>query len=151
MGMEALHRFRLAGGKLKFEESSPRIAQGPAPHGAQISLDSKSVCLPCGGGNYGTQYGVYIYPVNSFKKTICTVQPGAYPRMVGFDPSGGWIFAQGHGSPLFIFSTAGVQKKSYKFDADAGAAVRQYLVHPAGNRLFMLTEKHLYAIDVPPR
>jgi hypothetical protein len=147
-GLEQLHRFRLAEGQLRFEESSPRIIQGPCG-GIQVSSDSRLVCIPSGGGNYGAKpaYSTIVYPVTTFQKIEFTLPQGAYPRAVAFDTAGAHIYAQSFQHALIVFDAAGVKKKEYSL-ARSGE-VRQYLVHPEGNKLLLLTEGALRYVEVP--
>jgi DNA-binding beta-propeller fold protein YncE len=151
-GLENMFRFQNVNGKFRAEEASPRIAQGAVAAGIQVSPDSKLVCLPCGGGNYGARpsYSTFVYDMKTFKKAEFTLEQGAYPQAVGFDPAGGYIYAQNHDHPLIVYSYTGIKKKEYKLGRDA-VSVRQYLPHPEGNKLLMLTADKIFSIEVPPK
>jgi hypothetical protein len=152
---EQMLRFGIANGALKFEEESQRIAQGQIVAGIQVSPDSKYVCYPAGGGNYSglkghpdvKPYSTYVYPVDNVNKPAFTLEQGAYPGVVGFDPEGKRIYAQNFEHPLQVFSATGVKKKEYNFGN--AKDVRQYLVHPGGNRLLLLTDMDLSWIELP--
>jgi hypothetical protein len=146
-GVEALHRYKLTQGRLKFEESSPRIAQGRVVAGIQVSPDSKYVCLPSGGGNYGVNYGTYIYPVANLQKAEFTLEQGAYPEAVGFDAAAGQVYSQNFNNNLIVFSDTGLKEKEYK--VPPGGDVRQYLVHPKGYKLLLLASEKLVSIELP--
>lgn len=156
-GIEQLHRFKIDKGTLKFEESSQRIAQGRISAGIQVSADSKYVCLPCGGGNYGdlkdhpkaAAYSTYVYPVKNINKPAFTLEQGAYPSAVGFDPAGKLVYSQNHEYPLITFGETGIKKKEYKMDQ--GRDVLQYLVHPDGRKLLLLSDKNLSWIELPEK
>ncbi len=148
-GYEQITRFVLARGKWKFEESSPRIAQGPTRGGIIVSPDSKFVCLPSGGGNYGAGYATHVYPINSFQKRQCTLETGPYPAAVGFDPAGGYIYGQNARNSLILFGPTGVKKKEYKL-GPGGLDVSQYLVHPAGNKVLIVMKDYVYYAETTP-
>jgi predicted Zn finger-like uncharacterized protein len=146
-GIEQLHRYRIDGPTLTYEESSPRIAQGRTEN-IQISPDSAYVCLPSGGGNYdaGNSYSTFIYSVDNITKAALTINQGAYPLCVGFEPRGGAIFSQNHDKQLLVFNKTGIKLKEYNVGQ---GEVRQYLVHPQGQRLIILVDKKLYYVEVP--
>jgi len=138
-GIEQLHRFRIEGQNLVYEQSSPRIAQNGQC--IELSPDSKYVCLPSGGGNYGASpsYSTFIYSVKNIETAALTIPGGAYPRAMGFDPKRGTIYAQNHGSSLIIFTDKGIKQKEY---AIPGAGeVRQILSHPDGGKVLLLTNQ----------
>ena len=144
VGLECMYRYRVRGPKLTFEEVSPRIAQGRWQD-ICVSPDSKYVCFPSGGGNYGVNYGTYIYPVENIQAAALTIQTGAYPQVFGFDPKGGYLYGQGE-KQLMIFDAEGVKRKEAQMDSPG---VRQFLVHPRGRRLLLLTDTKLFYVEVP--
>ena len=155
-GIEQLHRFRIVNGNLEFEESSPRIAQGAIRAGIQVSPDSKYVCLPTGGGNYkvgGTHpeikpYSTYIYPTDNLKMPVCVIHQGAFPQAVGFDPVVGKLYSQNVSVALMVFGGTGIKQADYKLPIPGGS-VRQFLVHPQGNRLLLLANDTLLWVELP--
>jgi S1-C subfamily serine protease len=155
-GMEQLCRLRITGTRLKFEEAGQRIAQGRVVN-IQVSADSAFVCLPCGGGNYnqlglkdhpevGT-YSTYVYPVTNLNKPAFTLAQGPYPMAVGFDPKAGLVYGQNLDHQLIVFGGAGVKLKEYQLNN--GREVRQFLVHPAGRKLLVLTDAKLSYVELP--
>src|SRR5262249_38297744 len=101
-GLEALHRFKIQGNTLRFDESSARIAtNGQA---IEVSPDSKWVSLPAGGGN-GPGYSTFVYSVTNLSSAALTIEGGAYPRAMGFDPKAGYVYTQNHSNQLIIFTT----------------------------------------------
>jgi hypothetical protein len=146
-GHGTIVRYGIVQGKLKYQETSPHLEGGALGAGIQVSPDSKYVCLPNGAGNGGASYSTYVYPVANVKRPECTLESGPYPQAVGFDPAGGWVYAQGNGKSLILFTFTGIKKKEYKI-GDAHN-LRQYLAHPKGNQLLMLTDQQLWAVDVP--
>jgi DNA-binding beta-propeller fold protein YncE len=146
-GIEELKRFRIDGTNLLLEESSARIAQNG--QGIDVSPDSKYVCLPSGGGNYGAgSYSTFIYRVNDLARPQISLASGAYPRAVGFDPKGGYVYAQNHQHQLIIFNPAGIKLKEQKLGQSSD--VKQFLVHPEGRKLLVLTDDKLYSVQVKP-
>jgi hypothetical protein len=147
-GLEAMCRFKLVDGKLRYEEVSPRIAHGHVAIGVQVSPDSKLVCLPSRNGNYVSKgYGVYLYPVTTFQKAELLLDPGPHPAAVAFDPVAGSIYASGAGGPFTVFTPTGIPKKSYKVP---GNEPRQYLVHPGGSKVLLFIDNKLLLVEVPP-
>jgi hypothetical protein len=143
-GLEALHRFRIKGQLLIYEQSSPRIAQNG--QAIEVSPDSKLVCLPSGGGNYGANlYSTFIYAVNNLAAPVVVIESGPYPRALGFAPKQKRIYAQNATHQLILFTYKGIKEKEY---ALPGAdEVRQILPHPAGDKVLLLTRSRLYWIE----
>jgi len=82
------------------------------------------------------------------------------PQAVGFDPKGKYVYAQTGDHDLAVFTSDGTKQKEYLLDSQAGRteqpyscfpaqSVQQYLVHPDGNQLVMLTQFAVYAIELP--
>jgi S1-C subfamily serine protease len=145
-GLEQLHRFRIDGPELTYEQSSERIAQNG--QAVEVSADGKYVCLPSGGGNYGTArpYATYIYAAQDIHTPVATIQSGAYPRAVGFDSQHGYVYAQNHGSQLMRFTDKGAKEKEYVIPG--GGDVKQILPHAQAAKLLLLTDKHLYLVGL---
>jgi hypothetical protein len=144
-GIEQLHRFKIDGTNLTYEESSARIAQNG--QAIEVSPDSKWVALPSGGGNYGPRpYSTFIYSVTNLSGPALTVQGGAYPRALGFDPILGLVYAQNSGNPLIIFTAKGLKLKEVPLRGTGD--VRQFVTHPAGGRLLLLTANKLFYVMV---
>jgi S1-C subfamily serine protease len=143
-GLETICRFTVNGATLRFNEESPRLIQGRF-EGLCISPDGQLVCAPSGGGNYNVDgerrgnYQTYVYKTNSLKHSVVTLEQGAYPTAVGFDKSG-MFYAQNHDHQLIVFDAAGIKLKEHKLTANRGGMVKQYLVHPEGRKLLILTE-----------
>jgi hypothetical protein len=140
-----LHRFRVDGPKLVYEESSPAIVSG-RDSDLCLSPDGKLVCLPSGGGNQAffafnhpplDPYGTYIYPVTNLQRPEFTIQQRVYPHIIAFDPAGKLIYAQQSTSRVGVFRPSGVKIKDLDFGGQTGDA-RQTLVHPRGRKLLML-------------
>ncbi|OWK43875.1 hypothetical protein FRUB_03474 [Fimbriiglobus ruber] len=174
--LEVMFRFSFKNGTLHYEDHTPRMGRGASvaldsragyaqkmgplySAGITFSPDSKLVCMPNVSGNvHEKMFTTVVYPINTFNKHQCTLDQGPYPQAVGFDLNGGRIFTQNYGHELLVFSLAGVKKKEYRFDLKpeaipghekAAGSVWQYLVHPDGNKIVMLTSDTGYYVDVP--
>ena len=142
------------GGALKFEEAGPVIASGRRGSGLMVSPDSQWVCLPTGGGNITglpmhpavKNYPTFIYPVKNLKKPDFALELGGYPEIVGFDPAAKLVYAQNADFPLIVCTTGGVKQKEYRLKNVRDP--RQYLAHPDGRKLLMLTASQLYWIEL---
>jgi S1-C subfamily serine protease len=144
-GIEQLHRFKIKGTTLTYEESSERIAQNG--QAIEVSPDSKWVSLPSGGGNYGAgPYGTFIYSVTNLSSPPLTIRGGAYPRAMGFDPKLGYVYTQNFTNQLILFTSKGVKLK--EFPLRGAGDVRQFVPHPAGGSLLLLTDKKLFHVVV---
>jgi S1-C subfamily serine protease len=141
-GLEQMHRFRIDGTTLAFEESSGRIAQNG--QAVEVSPDSKWVALPSGGGNYGTQepYSTFIYSVTRLSDPVMTIHSGAYPRAMGFDSKRGYVFANGNGNQLIIYTLKGLKLKELSLNG-AGDA-KQFVASPVCGSLLLSTDQKLF-------
>jgi predicted Zn finger-like uncharacterized protein len=143
-GIEQLKRWRIQDSELVFEDATERIAQNG--QSISVSPDSKYVCLPSGGGNYGTGYATYVYPVANLQRREFTINSGAYPRTVGFDPKAGLVYAQGD-KTFMVFTTTGIKQKEVDLTS-RGDEPRQFLAHPDGHKLFVLTGSKMYWVQL---
>ena len=142
-GLEQLHRFRIEKDTLTFEQSSERIAQNGQC--IEVSLDSKWVSLPSGGGNYGAgAYGTFVYSVDNLATAAVTVAGGAYPRAMGFDPKLNYVYAMNHDHQIVIFTMKSLKLKEYAIPR--GGESKQILAHPDGNGVLLLTSSKLYHV-----
>jgi hypothetical protein len=155
-GIEQLFRFRIDAKTqaLAIDESSQRIAQGRIEE-ICVSPDSLYVCLPSGGGNPRglnnhpevRAYSTYVYPVTRINEPAFVLEQGAYPTAVGFDPKGGLVYGQNRSHQLILFTPTGVKQREYTFGQ--ARRVRQFLVHPEGRKLLLLTEDKLFLVELP--
>lgn len=144
-GLEQMNRFGIKGGKVRFEQSSPRIAQGRVDIGVQISVDSKFVTLPCYAGNYGAgKYGnIFVYPVENIERADVTLVFGGPSAMaITADPASGDFYAD----DLKLFDKEGSLKKDYKL---AAGQMQQLLVHPAGKRFLLMGRDKFLLVEAP--
>jgi hypothetical protein len=151
-GDNAMHRYRIDGAALVFEESSQRLCQGG--ESICISPDSQFVCLPTGGGQRGLKghpevkpYSTFVYPVTSINKPAYFLESGAYPRAVGFDTKAGLVYGQNHRYQLILFSPTGIKLKEYAFPGTRD--VTEIVVHPEGRKLLLLTDNTILYIELP--
>lgn len=158
-GMEQLVRYRIDGTKVSVVDRTERIAQNG--QSVCVSPDGAFVCLPSGGGNYNLMiagigvlnYGTYVFRTNDLKVPAFSLASGAYPRLVGFDPRAGLAYAQNHDSTLIVFTTKGVKQQEYRLGLSREDPM-QFLAHPEGKKLFVLTPGTLYwcelGVATPP-
>jgi hypothetical protein len=109
-----------------------------------------------------------IYSVDALNKPHCVLEQGEFargelsvtPQAVGLDPKGRYFYSQTGDHDLAIFASDGTKQKQYLLDSQAGRtelpyscfpaqSVQQYLVHPSGNQLVMLTQFAVYAVELP--
>jgi hypothetical protein len=146
-GLEQMHRFNIRDDKARFEQSSPRIAQGRVDVGIQVSPDSKFVTLPSYAGNYGAgRYGnLFVYPVQNIERPEVTLEfEGPSAMAVSADPASGKFYAGG----LLVFDKDGKREKEYKLDA---GEVKQMLVHPRGGKLLLLGTDKFLLVELPAK
>jgi hypothetical protein len=146
-GFEQMHRFGITDGKAKFEQSSPRIAQGRVDIGIQVSSDSRFVTLPSYAGNYGAgRYGnIFIYPTENIERAEATLEFGGPSGMaISADPVSGKFYAQG----LLVFDKEGKREKEYQLGA---GDIKQMLVHPQGGKLLLLGAGKFLLVELPPK
>ena len=62
----AIHRFRLEGEDLVYEQSSKDLVSGHTTHFA-LSVDSKWVAIPTGGGN-SSGYNIFVFDASDFQQ-----------------------------------------------------------------------------------
>jgi S1-C subfamily serine protease len=154
VSFECLHRFRINGFDLVYEEMGPRI--GSNPQRIDVSSDSTYCCLPSGGGNSAVRdhpkidkgYGTYVYKVANLQMPIVNLSSGAYPRVVGFDKAGGKLYAQDFEHQLMTFTPTGLKEKEYLL-TKRGDEPRQFLIHSTGKKLLVLTKDNLLWVEFP--
>jgi DNA-binding beta-propeller fold protein YncE len=140
-------------GAIKFEEAGPAVASGRRGSGLMVSGDGEWVALPTGGGNITglplhppvKNYPTFVYPVKNLKKPDFALELGGYPEIVGFDPVAKLVYAQNADSPLIVCTTTGAVQKQHRLKNVR--APRQYLVHPAGRKMLLLSESQLAWIE----
>jgi hypothetical protein len=150
-----LHRFRIEGDKVTWEQTGPAIGQG-AEHDLCLSPDGKYVCLPSGGGNGGflllnhpaiKPYCTYVYRVTELNGPAFVVEQGIYPTVVAFDPPARRIYANTDDNHLLLFGERGGKREALTFWHERGEG-KQTLVHPEGQKLLLLGTSLSY-VEVP--
>jgi hypothetical protein len=125
-------------------------SMGSNPKSIQVSPDGRYVCLPCAGGNTGAgSYGTFVYDVNDLRAPAFTVPQGAYPHVMGFDPTAGLVYAHDFDTQLEVFDLRGRKLQEHVL-SERSDEPRQFLAHPGGRRLLVLTGKKLVDVKLPP-
>jgi WD40 repeat protein len=153
-GVDQLFRIRIDGQDLTEEQSTERLAQ--KGQGIHVSPDGRYVCLPSQNGNQpvpagpgATALATHIFSVDDLKKPAWTIVSGPYPRAVGFDPRGGFFFAQNAQSPLLLYDYAtGVRRKVIRASGPDRLEPLQFLAHSDGGKLLIRTDKAVVFADL---
>lgn len=153
-----LHRFRIEGKELRYEESSQRLIEVAGTNGQIcISPDSKYVCLPNSAGNSRTLkglpkinlYGLYVFPVADINKPAFVIDDAAGQSCaVGFDSKAGLIYGHDLSHALVVFDAHGKRIKEYRLNVPDSISVSQYLVHPQGRSLLIFNQFNLYYVEL---
>ncbi len=141
-----LQRIRIDETNLTLETATDAIALNSY---IEVSADSRWVCLYSEkGGEVADEYVAYVYSISELQKPAYTIRSEARPRTVGFDPKTGRIYT---GRQLLTIHAAnGLTEKEYILAKEA-ALISYIVVHPAGNKMLVQTEKKLFLVelDVP--
>ena len=145
-----LMRLKIKGDDVIFDAGSPVQGGEPAAGGRQRRL--AYVAVLAGGGNYiegmpHNNYATYVFGVQNLDKPVTVIESGAYPQALGFDAVARSIYAQNHEKSLIVFSV-GLKGKEYDV-TERGGDVHKFVVHPAGKRLFVLSERQLCWVELP--
>lgn len=150
-GFECLHRFKVSGNDLIYEEMGPRI--GSNVQRIFVDPSSQYVAMPAGGGNErpsghpeAGSYVTYVYKVSDLGRPVITLAGGAYPGCIGLDKASKNVYLENHDYQLIIFTAKGKKVGEYVLTKDSND-VRQILVHPTGGKLFVLTESALLHVE----
>jgi hypothetical protein len=147
-GSGQIHRYALADGKLRYEESSPGAIQGRQDSGVTVSPDSQLVCYPSyvgGGAQPHKNYTLSVFRVEDLKKPAFVLDPGG--TAVGFDPPGGYIYTQN----LRLFEIGGKFLKEYQLGGGPPMVtiMGQILPHPAGGKFLIIGDNKVLSVTVP--
>ena len=152
-GFECLHRFKVSGTDLIYEEMGPRI--GSNVQSIFVDPESLYVAMPSGGGNGVPEghpetgsYVTYVYRVSDLSRPVIALAGGAYPRCIALDKASKNVYLNNFDDQLMIFTPKGLKQQGYILADDSGE-VRQFLVHPAGGKLLVLTESVLMSVEIP--
>ncbi len=144
-----LHRFKIKGDELIYEEMGPSI--GNSGGRIEVSSDSNYISLINGGGNSRIagypqmSYGIYIFQVSDLQAPVLSVIPGAYPRALAFDPGHNRLYSSNFEKNLLRFDNKGNIIREYKLDK-RGNETKQILAHPHENMLALRTKKHVFLV-----
>jgi hypothetical protein len=147
VGFECLHRFRILGQELVYEEMGPRI--GGNSGRIEMSDAGNYVALPCGGGNSAfdgqsaKSYSTFVFAAGNLQKTVVVVESGHYPRCLAFDEVQKCIWSMNYDNNLIRFSATGEKLKSYQISS-RGQETDQILVQPKGKGLLVSIAKKLH-------
>ena len=72
------------------------------------------------------------------------IAPGPYPRALRFDLKAGYVLAQNNAKPLIPYGS-----KRQEYDLAAGRETRQFLVHPAGGKVIVVTAAAVALVEYP--
>jgi hypothetical protein len=145
-GIEQIYRYKVDGSKVTFEDTGPRIIQGRF---LDICVGEDFVAAPSGGGNYGANYSTFVYAPSNLKTPAVTLASGPYPMAVGFDKAADLFYAQNADKQLIIFDKDANKLKEYSLTPGRAIEVRQFLVHPEGRKLLVLTKNDLFSVEIP--
>lgn len=148
IGFECLHRMKIQGHNLIYEEMGARFGKGRI----EISPDSKYVAMPTGGGNRSIvespkleSYGTYVFRINDLQKPIAAVNSGSYPRALAYDKKRRMLYAQNYEHQLITCNVDGTLIKKYQLTR-RGDSVKQFLTDPKGRFLLMMCDKNLLRV-----
>jgi hypothetical protein len=146
----SLHRLRLQGGTLLYEEVGPPLAGGAR---IELSQESKWVAAVRQGGNNTlgetprpSSPVTYVFPVDDLQKPALTLLVSHDLQALGVDPATGtWIIA----SPLRVLIEIGPDgTKGREFPgSEAWGAPLQILFSPKGGSALVLSEREIVILD----
>ena len=128
-----LHRFRITGHGLSYEESVGRV---PARGRLEISPDSL----------YVTVGGSAVFRVTDLETPAVALGAGSHPQGLSFDPASGRILAYDRDGHLIVFSASGEKIEEYAL-TERWRGLRQILPHPKGRGVLLLTEDQLLWVE----
>ncbi len=144
-----LHRFRIKGNKLVYEEISGRIASS----GGRIenSPDSKYVAIATGTGTTPICgfpcdiNGIYVFKTPNLQAPVMMVVSGPYPNVLAFDVPHNRLYSSNIEKTLLRFDSKGNVTREYQLDK-RGNEAKQILLHPQKNILALRTDKKLFIV-----
>ena len=113
------------------------------PYTATLSGDGNFVCVPGAGGNADE---TAVFPAANLSAPAYTLAHGPKPTSVGFDPAAMAVYAQNAKAGLIVCDAMGAKKMDYILSATPVGDVQQYLVHPEGKKLLVLTPGKLFVV-----
>ena len=148
-GTRTIHRSKTDGTRVVVEDVGAKIGNGSP--GVAVSMDGQFVALPTGGGNKAeglpqVGYGTYVFAAKDLQSPVLALSTGNYPRTIAFDPATKDIYAQNYDKHLIVISESGETLNEYVFENVARSL--QFLVHPRGRRLCVLSESDLLWVEL---
>lgn len=147
-----LHRFRVRGGELVYEERGPELNHMPR---INLSPDGRYVVSPAGvnvphAGHppLPTGGGLYVYRVTDLSVPVMAIPLQSYCASFAFDKVGERLYAADGEGRLNTFTPQGVPQKAYPL-GQSGEAGQQVLVHPQGHRLLFVSDRQLCWVELP--
>jgi hypothetical protein len=133
-----LTRLRIDGTDLVYEQKSPILGDGHTTHAA-LSGDGKRIAMPTGGGGYC----IAIFDAVNMDTPRLSLDTGAYPSAVAFDPPSQNMFASDSHN-IISFAPRGGRIASFNpGDSD----LSYLLMHPAGGRFVIFGNQKVYYCD----
>ena len=141
-------RYRIEGTNLEPSESPNRISK--LGLSINVSPDSKYVCFPASSNNAGNAFSIDIYSVDDLAKKQFTLISGPFPKRVGFDPVGKFVFTHKFDKQLIIYSMTGAKLKEYAFENARGRSrdPLQFVAHPHGSKLLVVFEQEYHFVEI---
>jgi len=139
-----LYRWAITNYRMGFSESSEVLG---AADGGQIVMsgDGKFVALFYPDGNLNAaKVGTQVFEATNLKKPVFTVPHGAKAAALVLDGKAGALASSADGT-FTMFAPNGVKGKSYKL----GAAAKQIVMAPGGDKVLVLTDSKLLRLDLP--
>jgi WD40 repeat protein len=153
VGFECLHRFKVSGTDLIYEEMGPRI--GSNAQRIYVDPESRYVAMPSGGGNGQPEghpnagsYVTYVYRVSDLSRPVIALEGGAYPGCIALDRVSKNVYLDNYDYQIMVFTPKGLKQQNYALTENSDD-VRQFLVHPDGGKLLVLTESALKNVEIP--
>lgn len=149
-----LNRLRIENNSLVFEEMGPNI--GSSSGHVAISPDSKYVGLIADSDhhienfpNFGSSYS-FIFSVKDLATPIMPVKTtSSNNTAIGFDRAGKLLYLSSYENQLITAAPDGRILETYSLKSSSEwDRTRQFLVHPAGKSLLLLTEKKLFWVTL---
>jgi hypothetical protein len=136
-----LTRFRIDGTDLVYEQKSGPLVNGHTTH-ASLSGDGKRIAMPTGGGN-GGGYCIAIFDAMNMDTPRLSLNTGAYPSAVVFDPRTQNMFASNSREIITFAPRGGRGVEFTPGDGDLG----YMLMHPDGGRFVIFGNRKVYYCD----
>ena len=92
---------------------------------------------------------IKLFTRTTFPQIQCSLDPAPACKPWASTYEERRIYAQDDRHELIVYSLHGVKQKEYVLSDRGPESVFQYLVHPAGNKLIVLTGRNLYLVEMP--